>query len=93
MLDLGDCLHSTGEIESLANLKRTHFVIFVSPSQHIAPGSCYIAQDGSPTMMSSRAVRSTSFAQAKEFAEANLITLNRLTYIGREDFTDLGKTG
>jgi hypothetical protein len=44
-------------------------------------------------MMSSRAVRFTSFAQAKEFAEANFITLNTLTYIGREDFTDLGKTG
>jgi len=76
-----------------ANLKQAHFVIFVSPSPHIAPGSCYIAQDGSPTMMRSRAARFTSFAQAKEFAEANQIVLNTLTYIGLEDCIDLDQAG
>ena len=76
-----------------ANLKQAHFVIFVSPSPYIAPGSCYIAEDGSPTMMRSRAARFTTLAQAKEFAEANHIVLNTLTYIGLEDCIDLDQAG
>jgi hypothetical protein len=42
-------------------------------------------------MMRSRAARFTTLAQAKEFAEANHIALNTLTYIGLEDFIDLDK--
>jgi hypothetical protein len=74
-------------------MKQAHFVIFVGAPQHVAPGSCYIAQDGSPTMMLSKAARFNSFARAKKFDEANHIVLNARTYIGREDFTDLGKAG
>ena len=44
-------------------------------------------------MMRSRAVRFASFAQAKEFAEANQIVLNTLTYIGLEDCIDLDQAG
>ena len=74
-------------------MKQARFVIFVGPPQYVALGSCYIATDGSPTMMSSKAASFNSFAQAKIFAEAHLIVLNARTYIGREDFTDLDMCG
>jgi len=69
-------------------MKQAYFVIFVGSPQHVAPGSCFIAKDGSPTMMISKAARFDSFAEAKTFAEANHIVLNGHTYIGLEDFTD-----
>jgi hypothetical protein len=65
------------------DMTQMHFVIFAE-----APGSCYIAKEGSPTMMISKAARFDSFAEAKTFAEANHIVLNGHTYIGLEDFTD-----
>ncbi|MEP6889674.1 MAG: hypothetical protein ABI955_03130 [Nitrospirota bacterium] len=40
-------------------------------------------------MMRSKAARFYRFADAKEFAEENHVTFNSLTYIGREDFTDV----
>jgi hypothetical protein len=42
-----------------------------------------------PTMMRSKAARFYRFADAKEFAEENHVAFNSLTYIGREDVTDL----
>ena len=72
-------------------MKQTRFVIVAGPPHHVAPGSCFIAKDGSPTMMRSKAARFDSFAHAKEFAEAHHITLNGHTYIGREEFTDFDK--
>ena len=65
------------------------FVICVGSPQHVAPGSCYIAQDGSPTMLGANAARFNRFAQAKSFVEAHHIVLNARTYIGREEFADL----
>ena len=64
-------------------------MIFAGAQQQVASGTCYIAQDASPTMMTSKAARFDSFADAKEFAEENHIVLHVLTYIGLEDFTDL----
>ena len=73
---------------------QARFVIFVGPPQQVAPGSCYIAEDGSPTIPSSKATTFKSFAHAKEFAEAHHIVLNGRTYIiGWEDFTDLETQG
>ena len=66
--------------------KQTLFVIFVSPPKHVVLGPCYIAPDASPTMMSSKAARFASLAEAKAFADANHIALNGHTYIGVEDF-------
>jgi hypothetical protein len=74
-------------------MKQARFVIFASPSQRIVPGSCYIARDGSRTMISAKAATFNRFAQAKTFAEANHIVLSARTYIGREDFTDLEMCG
>lgn len=62
-------------------MKQTWFVIVTGPQPHIAPGTCYIAHDASPTMMRSNAARFFSFADAKEFAEKNHIGLNADTYI------------
>ena len=69
-------------------MKQVRFVICVGSPQHVAPGSCYIAKDGSPNMMSAKAARFNRFAQAKSFAEAHHIVLNARTYIGREEFAD-----
>ena len=63
------------------------FVIFVGPRQEVASGACYIALDGHPTMMRSKAARFSDFADAKAFAEENRLTLNSRTYIGVEDFS------
>jgi hypothetical protein len=62
-------------------MKQTWFVIVASPQQQVASGTCYIAQDASPTMMRSNAARFSSFADAQEFAEENRISLNADTYI------------
>ena len=64
-------------------------MIFAGAQQQVASGTCYIAQDASPTMMTSKAARFDSFADAKEFAEENHIVFNALTYIDLEDFADL----
>jgi len=72
-----------------AKTKQTLFVIYAGAQQQVASGTCYIAQDASPTMMRSKAARFDSFADAKKFAEKNHIVFNALTYIGLEDFTDL----
>jgi len=69
----------------MTDIKRAGFVILTGPPQHIAHGSCYIAMDGSPTMMSSKAASFNTFAEAEAFAKAHHIALNARTYIGRED--------
>ena len=72
----------------MAKMQQTLFVIFAGPQQQVAPGAYYIARDGYPTVMRSKAARFSSFADAKEFAEENRIALNDHTYINQEDFTD-----
>jgi hypothetical protein len=62
-------------------MKQTWFVIVANPQEHVAPGTCYIAQDASPTMMRSNAARFSSFTDAQEFADENRIALNAQTYI------------
>ena len=69
-------LPSTG-----AKMKQTWFVIVANPQEQVAPGTCYIAQDASPTMMRSNAARFSSFTDAQEFADENRIALNAQTYI------------
>jgi hypothetical protein len=66
--------------------KQTLFVIFASPKKHVVLGTCYIAPDASTTMLSSKAARFFSLAEARAFADANHIALNGHTYIGVEDF-------
>ena len=68
--------------------KESLFVLFTVPLHPVAPGACYIALDGYPTLLRSKAARFHSFADAKEFAEVTRIALNGLTYIGLEGFTD-----
>jgi hypothetical protein len=70
----------------MAKTKQALFVIFAGPQKHVPQGTCYIAPDASPTMMSSKAARFASLAEAKAFAEANHIALNAHTYIGLKDF-------
>jgi hypothetical protein len=77
----------------MAKTKQTLFVIFAGPQQQVAPGTCYIAQDASTTMMRSKAAKFHSFADAKEFAKEKHITFNAHTYIGLEDFTDIEMQG
>lgn len=60
-------------------MKQTWFVIVASPQ--VASGTCYIAQDASPTLMRWNAARFSSFTDAQEFAERNRIALNADTYI------------
>jgi len=55
-------------------MKQTWFVI-------VAPGTCYIAQDASPTTLRSNAARFSSFTDAQEFADENRIALNAQSYI------------
>jgi len=78
---------------SMAKMQQTLFVIFAGPQQQVAPGAYYIARDGYPTVMRSKAARFSSFADAKEFAKESRIALNGHTYIGLEDFTDLELKG
>ena len=66
--------------------KQTLFVIFASPQTHVAQGTCYLAPDASTTMLSSKAAKFYSLADAIAFAEANHIALTAHTYIGVEDF-------
>jgi hypothetical protein len=77
----------------MAKTQQTLFVIFAGPQQQVAPGAYYIARDGGPTVMRSKAARFSSFADAKEFAKESRIALNGHTYIGLEDFTDLDLRG
>jgi hypothetical protein len=66
--------------------KQTLFVIFASPQMQVAGGTCYIAPDASSTILSSKAAKFSSLAEAKAFAEANHIALNGHTYLGLEEF-------
>jgi hypothetical protein len=63
------------------------------PSEASGSRDCYIAQNVSTTIRSSKAARFSSFANAKAFAKEKHITFNALTYIGLEDFTDLEMQG
>ena len=45
------------------------FVIFASPGKQVALGTCYLAPDASTTMLSSKAARFYSLADAQAFAE------------------------
>jgi hypothetical protein len=62
-------------------MKQTWFVIVATPQEQVAPGTCCIAQDASPSMMRSNAARFSSFTDAQEFADENRIALNAQTYI------------
>ena len=73
--------------------KESLFVLFTVPLHQAAPGACYIALDGYPTLLRSKAAGFQSFADAKAFAEENRIALNGHTFIGLEDFTDLDLKG
>lgn len=66
--------------------KQTLFVIIANRQKQVAPDTCYIAQDASITMLSSKAAKFYNFAEAKAFAEANHIALTALTYIGLIEF-------
>ena len=70
--------------------KQRLFVIFASPEKHVAERTCYLAPDASTTMLSSKAARFYSLADAKTFADANHIALTGHTYIGVKDFTVSG---
>jgi hypothetical protein len=72
----------------MAKTKQTLFVIFASPLSQVAVGTCYVAQDGTTTIIRSKAARFHSFTDAKEFAIKSGIALNGHTYIGLEDFID-----
>ena len=73
--------------------KESLFVLFTVPLHQVTPGACYIALDGYPTILRSKAAGFQSFADAKAFAEENRIALNGRTYIGLEGFTDLELRG
>jgi hypothetical protein len=77
----------------MAKKKQTLFVIFSAPHQHAGPGTHYIATDGSTTTLRPKAARFYTFAEAKDFAQQNHITLNAHTYIGPEEFTDFDLRG
>ena len=77
----------------MVKTQQTLFVIFAGLQQQVAPGAYYIARDGYPTVMRSKAARFSSFADAKEFANESRIALNGHTYIGLEDFTVLELKG
>jgi len=70
----------------MAKIKQKLFVIFTSLQKQVAEGTCYIAPDASTTMLSSKAARFFSLAEAKAFADANHIALTDRTYIGLKDF-------
>jgi hypothetical protein len=72
----------------MAKTKESLFVLFTVPLHQVAPGACYLALDGYPTILKSKAAGFQSFADAKAFAEENRIALNGRTYIGLEGFTD-----
>jgi hypothetical protein len=62
----------------MAKEKQKLFVIVAGPQKQVAAGTCYIAQDGSLTMMKSKAARFYRFADAIEFAKENHIAFNAL---------------
>ena len=74
------------DVTGLDMAKHTLFVIFASLQKQVARGTCYLAPDSSTTMMSSKAAKFYSLAEAKAFAKANHIALNGHTYIGVKDF-------
>ena len=67
---------------------QTLFVILTRPEPHAQSDTQYIAKDGSVTPSRSHAARFWTFWDAKAFAATYHLTLNRFTYIGREEFTD-----
>jgi hypothetical protein len=74
------------DVTELEMVKQTLFVIFASPQTQVAAGTCYIAPDASTTLLSSKAAKFYTLAEAKAFAAANHIALNGHTYIGLKDF-------
>ena len=68
--------------------KESLYVLFTVPQQQVGSAVCYIAWDGYPTILRSKAARFHSYADAKAFAKENRIALNGLTYIGL-DFIEL----
>lgn len=78
----------------MAQKKRTTlFVIFAAPQPHSGPGTIYIAKDGTTTEHRSHAANFYTFTDATRFAEENGITLDAVTYIGQDDFTDFELQG
>ena len=77
----------------MEKMKESLFVLFTVPQQQVGSGACYIAWDGYPTILRSKAARFHSYANAKAFAKENRVALNGLTYIGLEDFTEVELTG
>lgn len=77
----------------MAKTKQSRYVIFAGPQKQGAFGACYIAPDGYPTILRSKAARFHSFADAKEFAEVSRVALNGHAYIGPEAFTELELSG
>ena len=73
--------------------KESLFVLFTVPQQLLGSAACYMAWDGYPTILRSKAARFHSYADAKAFAKENRIALNGLTYIGLEDFTAIKLRG
>ena len=69
--------------------EKSLFVLFTVPLHQVAPGACYIAWDGYPTILRSKAAGFQSFADAKAFAKESRIALNGLTYIGLEGRVDI----
>lgn len=67
------------------------FVILARPTPRARPDSCYLSEDGSTTTSKSRAARFWTYWDAKEFAKVHHITLDAVTYIGREEFTDFDR--
>lgn len=63
------------------------------PSEASGTRDLLHCQIASTTMMSSKAARFFSFADAKEFAKENHIALTARTYIGLKDFIDIDLHG
>lgn len=82
-------LTSRGGGEGMAKEKQKLFVLLAGPQQQVAPGTCYIAQDGYTTMIRLKAARFYRFAEAKGFANEHHIKFNAHTYVSLEEFTDV----
>ena len=68
--------------------KKQRYVIFDGPQQHKAPGTRYIAGDGSSTDIRAKAARFYSHLEARDFANEKGVVLTDFVHIGIEDFTD-----
>jgi hypothetical protein len=66
---------------------QTLFVIFTRPQPQARSDTQYIGTDGSTTPSRSHAARFWTYWDAKAYAAEHHMTLDALTYIGREDFT------